>query len=273
MVGWFYSYSQKSWRIEAFSLCITVTKSPSGPPWNKRAPALGSSRDQCARGPSYAGTTPTWFYFSSSNIFITCSLYTVRRHCTSPGAPDLRTRLGWLQGSTRNGMKWGTLTLLEISHSRGCYLKFAVLLMQKGVLTKTTEDQKNPGSCALVVYIAGDTLRHQPMGAGHMTVLQLRGPMGFRVLQWCHPMWDKLLYPDHHLIWCVESGFRPTHFPPLLSRSPTIVGGLQIILQPFCGLNPKLIILNTMSYSESYIFMGSEYTSLCKAFCTFITVT
>ena len=21
-----------------------------------------------------------------------------------------------------------------------------------------------------------------------MTVLQLRGPMGFRVLQWCHPM-------------------------------------------------------------------------------------
>ena len=127
-------------------------------------------------------------YFSSSNIFITCSLYTVRRHCTSPGAPDLGTRLGWLQGSTQNGMKWGTLALLEISHSRGCYLKFTVLLMQKGVLTKTTEDQKNPGSCALVVYIAGDTLHHQPMGAGHMTVLQLHGPMGFRVLQWCHPM-------------------------------------------------------------------------------------
>ena len=41
---------------------------------------------------------------------------------------------------------------------------------------------KNPRSCALVVYIAGDTLRHQPMGAGHMTVLQLH------VLQWCHPM-------------------------------------------------------------------------------------
>ena len=41
---------------------------------------------------------------------------------------------------------------------------------------------------ALVLYIAGDTLRHQPMGAGHMTVLQLRGLMGFRVLQWCHPM-------------------------------------------------------------------------------------
>ena len=38
------------------------------------------------------------------------------------------------------------------------------------------------------IYKAGDTLRHQPMGAGHMTVLQLRGPMAFRVLQWYHPM-------------------------------------------------------------------------------------
>ena len=26
------------------------------------------------------------------------------------------------------------------------------------------------------------------MGAGHVTVLQLHGPMGLRVLQWCHPM-------------------------------------------------------------------------------------
>ena len=40
----------------------------------------------------------------------------------------------------------------------------------------------------IYIYIAGDTLRHQPMEAGHMTVLQLRGLMGFRVLQWCHPM-------------------------------------------------------------------------------------
>ena len=39
-----------------------------------------------------------------------------------------------------------------------------------------------------MVYIAGDTLRHQPMGAGHMMVLQLCGPMAFIVLQWCHPM-------------------------------------------------------------------------------------
>ena len=35
-----------------------------------------------------------------------------------------------------------------------------------------------------MVYIAVDTLRHQPVGTGHVTVLQLRGPMAFRVLPW-----------------------------------------------------------------------------------------
>ena len=46
------------------------------------------------------------------------------------------------------------------------------------------------GSCVLPwwLFIAGDTLCHQPMGTGHMTVLQLRGLMAFRILQWCHPM-------------------------------------------------------------------------------------
>ena len=58
------------------------------------------------------------------------------------------------------------------------------------MLTRTTKEQRttNPGLYALVAYIAGGTSHHQPMGVGHMTVLQLRGPMGFRVLQWCHPM-------------------------------------------------------------------------------------
>ena len=57
-----------------------------------------------------------------------------------------------------------------------------------GCAHQNNQIPKNPGSCALVVYIAGDTLHHQPMGAGHMIVLQLCGPMGFRALQWCHPM-------------------------------------------------------------------------------------
>ena len=44
--------------------------------------------------------------------------------------------------------------------------------------------QRTPDPCVRVVYIAGDTLRHQPMGAGHMTVLQLCGPIGSCVLPW-----------------------------------------------------------------------------------------
>ena len=53
------------------------------------------------------------------------------------------------------------------------------------VLNKPTNyQQRTPYPCVWVVYIAGDTLRHQPMGAGHMTVLQLCGPIGSCVLPW-----------------------------------------------------------------------------------------
>ena len=104
-----------------------------------------------------------------------------------PGTPDLWIRLGWLQSSTWNGMKWGALTLLEISHSRGSYLKFTVLLVQR-VCSPKQPNTKDPGLCALEAYIAGDIKCHQPMGMGQVTVLQLRGPMGLCVLQWYHPM-------------------------------------------------------------------------------------
>ena len=82
----------------------------------------------------------------------------------------------------------------RISLSRGCCLQCTVLLVLGGVLPnlelshKEPKQQTDPRSCARVVYIAGDTLRHQPMGAGHMTVLQFRGPITVCVLQWCHPM-------------------------------------------------------------------------------------
>ena len=52
----------------------------------------------------------------------------------------------------------------------------------KGVFTKMTKYQRDPELYALEAYIAGDTSHHQPMGADHVTVLQLRGPMGLRVL-------------------------------------------------------------------------------------------
>ena len=58
----------------------------------------------------------------------------------------------------------------------------------QGCAHQNDQRTKNPRLHALVAYIAGGTSCHQPMGAGHMTVLQLRRPMGFRVLQWYHPM-------------------------------------------------------------------------------------
>ena len=101
-------------------------------------------------------------------------------------------------------------------HDRG-------LTSQRTINKEPTTKKTDPRACTRVVFITGDTLRHQPMGASHMTVLQLRGPMGscvlpwwlfiavdtlcqhpmrtghmtvlqscglmeFRVLQWCHPM-------------------------------------------------------------------------------------
>ena len=85
----------------------------------------------------------------------------------------------------------------------------------KGCAHQNDRIPKNPGLCALVAYIAGDTSRHQPMGVGHMTVLQLCGPMEFHVLQWFHPMlaWAKRTSYCTRIItlygaWKVDSGPR-----------------------------------------------------------------
>ena len=84
----------------------------------------------------------------------------------------------------------GALALLEDSLSVGAAAcSCAVLLTLGGVLPNLKLElshkepkQQTPRSCARVVYKAGDTLRHQQMGAGHMTVLQFRGPITFCVL-------------------------------------------------------------------------------------------
>ena len=41
----------------------------------------------------------------------------------------------------------------------------------KDVFTKMTKYQRDLRLCALEAYIAGDTLHHQPMGVGHVTML------------------------------------------------------------------------------------------------------
>ena len=83
-----------SWAVEAFSLCVfTSTKSLRGPPWNEGHRPKVRHETSVLEVPAQEQHEHS-FYSSSTNTFITCSLYTVRRYRTSPGAPDLRARLG-----------------------------------------------------------------------------------------------------------------------------------------------------------------------------------
>ena len=129
----------ESWAVEAFLLCVfTSTKSPRGPPWNEGHRPKVCHETSVFEVPVQEQHEHS-FFSSSTNTFITGSLYTVSGYRTSPGTPDLRARLGWLQGSILNGMLWGALALLEIPLSRGCCLKCTVLPVQGGVLTYLTE--------------------------------------------------------------------------------------------------------------------------------------
>ena len=86
-------------------------------------------------------------------------------------------------------MEWsGAHSLYWRSLTAGAATWSSLYCLYKGCAHQNDQIPKNPGLCALVAYIAGDTLHHQPMGVSHMTVLQLCGPMGLCVLQWCHPM-------------------------------------------------------------------------------------
>ena len=103
----FYPYFQGSWKVEAFSLCmfLLLPTLPRGPPWNEGHRPKVCHETSVLKVPAQEQHKHS-FCSSSTNAFISYSLYTVRRYRTSPGAPDLRARLGWLQGSTRNGMWW-----------------------------------------------------------------------------------------------------------------------------------------------------------------------
>ena len=97
--------SKVSWKVEVFSLCmfLLLPNSPRGPPWNEGHQPKVRHETSVLEVPAREQHEHS-FCSSSTNAFISYSLYMVHRYCTSPGAPDLRARLGWLQGSTRNGM-------------------------------------------------------------------------------------------------------------------------------------------------------------------------
>ena len=72
---------------------LLLPKSPSGPPWNEGHRPRVRHETSVSEVPAQEQHEHS-FYSSSTNTFITCSLYTVRRYRTSPGTPDLRARLG-----------------------------------------------------------------------------------------------------------------------------------------------------------------------------------
>ena len=72
---------------------FTSTKSPRGPPWNEGHQPKVCHETSVFEVPVQEQHEHS-FFSSSTNTFITGSLYTVRRYCTSPGAPDLQARLG-----------------------------------------------------------------------------------------------------------------------------------------------------------------------------------
>ena len=72
---------------------LLLPKSPRGPPWNEGHRPRVRHETSVFEVPAQEQHEHS-FYSNSTNTFITCSLYTVRRYRTSPGAPDLRARLG-----------------------------------------------------------------------------------------------------------------------------------------------------------------------------------
>ena len=72
---------------------FTSTKSPRGPPWNEGHRPKVRHETSVFEVPVQEQHKHS-FFSSSTSTFITGSLYTVRRYRTSPGAPDLRARLG-----------------------------------------------------------------------------------------------------------------------------------------------------------------------------------
>ena len=107
----------------------------------RRAPAQGSSRDQCTRGPSLRNNMNTVSVLVLlMHLFHT--LYT--RYAGTAHHRALQTSgRGWADSKAVHGMECsgGAHALLEVSLSRGCCLKCTALPVQEGVLTRAAECQ------------------------------------------------------------------------------------------------------------------------------------
>ena len=177
--------------------CTFYQTLPSGPPWNQGG--TGSrlvTRPASLRSQSRNDSYTVSVLVSLMHLLQVCYRFFIHgarvTRITGRSRPPDEVGLTSRQYTVWN-VEGCARSTGGLSLSRGCCLQCTVLPVLGGVLpnlelSHKEPKQQTPRSCARVVYIAGDTLRRQPMGVGHMTVLQFRGPITFCVLQWCHPM-------------------------------------------------------------------------------------
>ena len=105
----------------------------------RRAPAQGSSRDRCTRGPSFRNNMNTVSVLVLL-MHLFHALYTPHTGIAHHRALQTSGR-GWADSKAVHGMECngGMHALLEVPLSRGCCLMGTVLPVQEGVLTHTTE--------------------------------------------------------------------------------------------------------------------------------------
>ena len=145
----------------------------------RRASAQSSSRDQCTQGPSSRNNTIT-IAVQVLLMHLFHTIYTRYAGIAHHWALQTSGR-GWADSKAVHGMECnGARTLYWRSLSVGAAACCVLYCQYRKVCSPTLPNARqanelstttDPRSCARVVYIAGDTLRHQPMGAGHMTVL------------------------------------------------------------------------------------------------------
>ena len=152
---------------------------PSGPPWNEgHRPRV--HHETSVLEVLAPGTTRTLLLFK----FYWCIYFILYLHGTQVSHITGRSRPPGKVGLTpRQYTEWnvmGARTLYWRSLSVGAAAWCVLYCQYRKVCSPTLPNARqanelstttDPRSCARVVYIAGDTLRHQPMGAGHMTVL------------------------------------------------------------------------------------------------------
>ena len=197
MTASFTPTSKVTWKVESFSLCMflllpTVREVPhgtegTGPRFVTR-PVYSRSQH---RNNANTVSVPVLLMYLFHTLYTRFTGITHHRALQTSGQ-------GWADSKAVHGMECsGVHTLYWRSLSVGAAACGAPYCQYRKVCSPTRPNayQANelsttadPRSCARVVYIAGDTLRHQPMGAGHMTMLQLCRPMAFCVLQWGRPM-------------------------------------------------------------------------------------